>query len=132
MRSLSNTIASVTLLTAGFSVLFFEHGPQPEAMASMSLCVAGGGAAITPVAARAAKLFGIMNLKNFAVRMADEGPCEGVGLFARPIRSEVGGFYLERLSDSGVTHLASVNNVVSADANLMAENRIVVVRGLVL
>ncbi len=65
VSALRHTIARVTLLAAGLSVLFLEHGPQPEAMTSVTFRVAGGGAAVTPVTTRAAKFFRIVNLEEF-------------------------------------------------------------------
>src|SRR5215212_4001635 len=72
LRTLRDAIARVTLLAAGFRVLFLEHGPQPETMTAVSLHVACGGATVAPVTTRATKLFGIVKLKNFSVRVTHE------------------------------------------------------------
>src|SRR5829696_8259138 len=84
--ALSHAIARMTLLASSLSVLFLEHRPQPETVTPVSLRIVGCGAAITPVTTRATKFFRIMDLQNFAIRMADKSPCHGIGFFARAVR----------------------------------------------
>ena len=130
--ALGHTIARVTLLASGLSVLFLKHGPQPEAMAAVSLRDVSGRAAITPVTTRTTELLRTVNLKDLAVRMADKSTRPTVRLFTWSIRRHVRGLYIEWLSYSGVAHLAAVDNVVSSDADLVTKDRIVVTRDLVL
>jgi len=60
LRALRNAIARVTLLAAGFRVLFLEHGPQPETMPAVSFHFTRGGATVAPVTTGAAKLLGVV------------------------------------------------------------------------
>ncbi len=121
-RALRYAIARMTLLATGFRVLFLKHGPQPETVTAMPLGVVRGSATVTPVTTRAAKLFRTMNLEHFAVRVADKSPGHLVRLFAWSIGRHVGCLDIERLADSGMTNFAAIDDVVSADANLMSEN----------
>ena len=132
LGSLGYAIASVTLLAPGFGVLFLEHGPQPEAMATMSLGDRGGGAAITPVTTCTTKFFRIVSLKDFAVRMADKRTGPTVRRFAWSIGRHVGSLDSERLPDSSVAYFAAIDDLVSSDTDLMTEDRIVVVGDFVL
>ena len=70
--SLRDTIASVTLLAAGLSVLFLKHGPEPETMTAVTFYIARRSAAVAPVTTRTTKLLRIVYLKDFSVRMADK------------------------------------------------------------
>src|SRR5262245_43367543 len=80
LRSLRDSILRVTLLAAGFRVLFLKHGPEPETMAAMSFDFAGRRAAVAPVTTRTTKLLGIVKLQDLAIRMAYECAREVVGL----------------------------------------------------
>src|SRR6185369_17803702 len=60
LRALRDAIARVTLLAAGLRVLFFKHGPEPEAVTSVPLNFARGCASIAPVTTGTTKLLGIV------------------------------------------------------------------------
>ncbi len=124
LRTLRDAIFRVTLLAPGLRVLFFKHRPEPETMAPVSFDVAGGRTAVTPVTTGTTKLLRIVNLKYFAVRMAYKRARETVGLTTWTNKTRR--CQLERFANACVTNLATVDDVVSVDANLMAQDRVVI------
>src|SRR6185503_8327990 len=60
LRALCDTITRMTLLAAGLSVLFFEHGPEPETMTPVTFYFARGRTPVAPVTTGATKFFGIV------------------------------------------------------------------------
>ena len=126
-RAIGHAIARVALLATGLSVLFLKHGPEPEAMTSVTFLFARSRAAVAPVTTRATKFFGIVNREDLAFRMAHERARQTVGRAAGFIRRETGGRKLERLADARVTDFAAIDDVVSVDTDLMAEDRVIVI-----
>src|SRR5688572_17358236 len=120
-------VARVTLLATCLRVLFLEHGPEPETMAAVTFRFAGGGAAIAPVTTCTTKLLRTVDLKDFPVWMADECAREAIGLAAGLIGSQTRRRQFQRFSNAGVTDFATIDDIVSAHANLMAQDRIVVI-----
>src|SRR5688572_15657212 len=126
-RAVRYTIARVTLLATCLRVLFLEHGPQPETMAAVTFRFARGGAAVAPVTTRTTKLLRTVDLKDLPVWMADECAREAVGLAARFIWRKTRRCQFQRFSNAGMTDFATIDDVVSAHTNLMAQDRIVVI-----
>src|SRR6185503_8289754 len=114
--ALRNTITRVTLLAPGLDVLFFKHRPKPETMTPVALDVAGGGAAVAPVTTRAAKLLRIVNAQHFAIGMADKRARQIVRRFSWSIGSEIGRSHVDGLANAGMTDLATIDDVVGANA----------------
>src|SRR5262245_11158756 len=128
LRALSDAIFRVTLLAASFRVLFLEHRPEPEFILAVSFEFARSRAAVAPVATRTTKLLDIMKLQDLAVGMTDECARESIRLAAGTTQTRRG--YLERLANTGMTNLATVDDVVLIDADLMTQDRVVVIRHL--
>ena len=68
-----------------------------------------------------------MNAKHFAIGMADKRTRQRVRRCAWSIRSKIGRRHVHRFADAGVTDLAPIDDLVLANADLMAEDRVVLI-----
>src|SRR5690349_4441589 len=124
--AVSHAILGVALLATRLRVFFLEHGPQPETILPMAFQLTRSRAAVAPVTTRTAKLLRIVDCENLFVRMADERARQAVGFAAWLVRRETRRRQLQRLANAGMTNLATVDDVVSVHADLMAEDRVVI------
>src|SRR5688500_1722112 len=96
-------------------------------MTPVALSVARSGAAITPMTTSAAKLLRVVNSQHLAIGMADKRTRQTVGRFTWSIGCEVCGNHVYRFANAGVTYFATIDDLVCADADLVTENRIIIV-----
>src|ERR1051326_407832 len=125
LRSLRDAIFRVTLLAAGFRILFLEHRPEPETMAAVSLDLAGRRATVAPVTTRTTKLLGIVKLQNFPIGVTHKRARKIVRLTTRTHKT--GGRQIEWLANTRVTDFTTIDDVVGVNTDLMAEDRIIVI-----
>src|SRR5262249_10024993 len=96
-------------LAAGFDVSAREQGPEPVLVIAVSFFNTGGGASVTLVAWRAAKLVRVVNLQEIGFRMAGEGTSILVGLFA--LGGHADGRESNRLPDAHMTGLTAIHDI---------------------
>src|SRR4030095_3376866 len=96
----------------------------PETMTPMSFDFARGRTPVAPVTTRTTKLFRIMKLKDFSVWMAYKRARERI--FFSVCSDEARGRDVDRFANARVTHLTTIDDVVSIDTDLMAKDRIIV------
>src|ERR1700752_1131062 len=119
-RSLRDTIARVTLLATGLCVFFFEHGPEPETMTSVTLYFACRCTTVAPVTTGTTKFFWIVYLKNLFIRVTDKGARPGIRLSIWSTRSHTRRSSIERVAYGGGTDFTTIADVVSIHPHLMA------------
>src|SRR6185503_13581611 len=89
LGSLSHPVFRVTLLASGFGVLLLKHRPEPELVPAVPLHLARRRAAITPVATRATKSIGRVDLQDFFVGMTYERARKTIRLLAGTLRRQI-------------------------------------------
>src|SRR6185503_20560409 len=91
ISSLSHPVFRVTLLASGFGVLLLKHRPEPELVPAVPLHLTRRRTAITPVATRATKSIGCVDLQDFFVGMTYERARKTVRFLARTIGRQIFG-----------------------------------------
>ena len=87
-------------------------------------------ASIAPVTTGTTKLLRVVELQDLFIWMTDKRLGQTVRLFTWPIGSKTRRRQIDRLADACVANFATVDDVVSIDTDLMAQDRVVVIRRL--
>src|SRR6476619_325854 len=89
VRTLGDAIFCVTLLTAGLSVFFLKHRPEPEPVATVTFFFACRRAPIAPVTTHTTKLVDLMDFEQLAVWVTYKRSCKWIRIFSRTARRHV-------------------------------------------
>src|SRR6185503_1245138 len=125
LSSLSHPVFRVTLLASGFGVLLLKHRPEPELVPAVTLYLARRRTAITPVATRATKPIGRVDLQDFFIGMTYERARKTIRFLARTIGRQIFGTKVERFANAGMTNFATVDDIKLINADLVWKNGVV-------
>ena len=125
VSALRHAIFRMTLLAAGFGVLFLKQRPEPVLVTAMTLHFAGRRAAVAPMTTGTTKALRIVNLQQFFIRMTHKRPRQAVRLLAWTIRRQVRRLQIQRLTNTDMTNFTTIDDVSCINTDLMAQNRVV-------